>query len=251
MCIIILNKTGILPKEHFENSIWRNKDGAGLMYAVDGKLHTFKSLKPKEVVEEYYRLREKYNDVPIGIHFRLETDGGINTENCHPYEVNSETMLMHNGILGRYSNMQTNMSDTRLFIADILSRIPTATIFTNHMLKLIAQAIGVGNKFLLINKHGSYAIVNEGSGHWDDNKENWYSNDSYKPWEPLGYVKGTYSKKGKRGRKAKAATPKYGREVDFYPRYNDFCEYCEKQIYSIFEIERRCCNDCYEIMLTD
>ena len=180
MCIAILNKSGQLGKKELHQASQSNPDGAGMMYSDGRKIHVFKSLINKEVIEKYREFRSKDNHTPVVLHFRIATDGGITQENVHPYKINDQVQLVHNGILQNYSGKKTAMSDTRLFIADILSLIPTKEIFTNHMLKLIGQAIGY-NKFILLRNNGEWAIVNESLGHWDKEKNNWFSNTSYKP----------------------------------------------------------------------
>ena len=53
MCIIVLNTKEHLSKELMIECWQANNDGAGLMYALDGKLTIFKELKNFNTYYEY------------------------------------------------------------------------------------------------------------------------------------------------------------------------------------------------------
>ena len=248
MCIAILNKSGVLSNKALNMASNNNPDGAGMMYARDGKVHIFKSLKNKEVIAEYKKFREDNHITPVVLHFRIATDGGITTDNCHPYRVNDDTALVHNGILSNYSNQKTNMSDTRLFIVDILSKIDNSVLFTDYMNKLIGQAIDY-NKLIVLNESGLYMIVNEFLGHWDDGKTNWFSNDSYKPAKPVVYkAKGSSVYNSRAWQKALPTTyPKS--HADVLTEYNSsgfsYCVSCGCQIWGA-DANKGKCNWCQD-----
>ncbi len=228
MCIIIVNKSGTLTKEQLLRASINNPHGAGIMWASNGKINHRKSLNNEEIIAEYNRVRKENPDVIIALHFRIMTDGGITAENCHPYFVSKNkagsVYLMHNGRLLSYSNRNTAKSDTRLYIADILKHIPPGEIMQDYCLKLIQQAIGHGNKFVLMNAKGETAIVNEGAGHWHG--ENWYSNYSYRPI--LSKEAGRMPSRIKVKRRQKA----------------DYCQICSSFLFSELEREQEICEYC-------
>lgn len=240
MCIIILNKEGVLPESQLKNASQRNPDGAGIMYAVKGVLHHRKSLQNSEIISEYYRVRNAFPEAPIALHFRIATDGGVTTDNCHPYPVNPDMMLMHNGILTNYANRHTAMSDTRLFIADILTHITPLEIFKPHMAKLIEQAIG-SSKFVIMHKNGEVIIVNEGVGVWSKDKRNWYSNQSafQPPKQKVKYVAG-FGGNSLNGRKS--APPAQ-------LKHEWFCDYCGELLLSNQERRLGTCQTCTDLIL--
>ena len=181
MCIIIYNKTGILSKKIIQNSSKNNPDGAGLMYAHAGRLYIVRDLVNEKIIARYYELRKAMPTVPIVLHFRIATDGGITTDNCHPYRISANTALVHNGILREYSGLKSSKSDTRLFIDANLKPFSDASLFAAPLLRLIELAIGSGNKFVMMRADGETAILNEKAGVWDKPGENWFSNYTYEP----------------------------------------------------------------------
>lgn len=236
MCIIIYNKTGKLESNVINESSKSNPDGAGIMYSLDNKLHVFKNRKNNIVIDEYRRVRKMNPDILIVLHFRIATDGGVNHENCHPYMVNSNTALAHNGILTNYTSRNTSMSDTRLFIKDILGTIESRVLWRPQILSLVRQAIGYGNKIVMLRSDGESVILNEHLGYWDEKKNNWFSNSSYKTARQFFYeqediwypAKSTWN--AKRGEVSALDT--------------EFCDYCGRPLYSIYERDHKACTEC-------
>lgn len=237
MCIIIYNSKGKLDSHELQTASKANPDGAGLMYAVHGKLIVFKDRKNQKTIEMYFKVRKTYPNIPIVLHFRISTDGGVNTENCHPYSVNKDIAVCHNGILTKYTGKQTDKSDTRIFIDDLLKPFATEIIWTVPFMRLVEQAISFGNKFVLMNNKGESYILNESLGHWDKKKENWYSNSSYKPTKvyqsSLPYTTNWDWKNRKTDNKFKETTK---------------CAYCGTPLYSEVAIERGSCPNCHSIL---
>ena len=181
MCIAILNNGNIISENHFKTSLMFNPDGFGMSYIENGKLQVFRSLS-SDFKSLYARYKKVFNSTqyPILLHFRIGTSGGINLENCHPFYINKESVFCHNGIIDNYGSK--NMSDTREFNRDILSKFSSEDLFSNEALKeLISTYIGY-SKFILFNNKGEFTIYNEDLGHWD-NDNNWFSNKSYLPYK--------------------------------------------------------------------
>ena len=178
MCIIILNTKENLSKELL-NECWQsNSDGAGLMYAIDGKLNIFKELKNFNTFYEYYStLRKEFKKIKIALHFRIATAGNIDILNIHPFNVNPNLAFMHNGIINILLQKNSKISDTIAFNQKILKQLPQNFLNNHALLELISRYIE-RSKLLFMNNHGKYWIINEHLGHWDK-KQNWYSNYSY------------------------------------------------------------------------
>ena len=177
MCIIIVNKRGMLSDAILKESNKANPDGAGLMFSVDNHIYMYKNLDGKKIIRAYKVAREEFPDVPMFLHFRISSSGEVDIPNCHPFRVNRETVLMHNGVLHDYTVYDSPVNDTRLFIKKVLSKIPQSQLFTSWMQALVEKAIGGGNKFVMLKRNGEWCIFNEKAGHWVD--ENWFSNYSY------------------------------------------------------------------------
>jgi predicted glutamine amidotransferase len=187
MCIAILNiDTTPIAESALYNSWIYNDDGAGLMWAHNGKLFTQKF--PNDFTQEsfdafYKRYLEvrSLTDLPIGLHFRIATHG-MSTEYLHPFNISDNVAIMHNGIISGFGTRE--VSDTAEF-AQVLSMLPpymtdsVAGLTSNFAVEiLITNALGFGNKVIALDNEGEYFIFNEAEGHWYGT--NWYSNDSYK-----------------------------------------------------------------------
>jgi predicted glutamine amidotransferase len=125
MCIIVLNTKENLSKELMQECWQANNDGAGLMYALDGKLTIFKELKNFNTYYEYYNtLRKEFKKIKIGLHFRIATSGKIDSNNIHPFKINEKLSFMHNGIIDIPLQKKTKISDTIAFNQKILKQLP-------------------------------------------------------------------------------------------------------------------------------
>jgi predicted glutamine amidotransferase len=166
----------------------RNRDGAGFMWAKEGKLH-YRKILPANAAE----FIEFYNTYCRGVegagHVRMRTHGDINLSNCHPYEVfgfddGSEDempmLLMHNGILHTGNQKDTSRSDTAHYIDDYIRKLlgsDPALAFSAEFKEIIGKHIGQ-NRFVLMNHLGEMAVINkyqgvEFNGAWLSNEYAW------------------------------------------------------------------------------
>lgn len=166
MCIIAAKPAGVtMPStEKIENMWNRNSDGAGIMYAVDNKVHiekgfmTYASFNTK--LDE---LRGKYNldKLPVVMHFRITTHGGTKPENCHPFPITDSVGMLrklnqtaqigvaHNGIID--IRPRKGISDTMEYIASQLAPLSKAVpnFYKNkHLMQMISNAIDSKMAFL-------------------------------------------------------------------------------------------------------
>jgi predicted glutamine amidotransferase len=180
MCIIILQKenTSILSDNTLNRCHSVHKDGCGLMYIQENALAITKTLNFDTFKESYKRIHKKFNNKPIGIHFRTGTGGGKNVENCHPFIVHNNLAFMHNGILSDI-NSTKNKSDSNVFNEVIMKPMNEDIIHNESLQTLMEQYVGYSNKILFMNGKGEYHITNERNGDWKDNI--WYSNGTWKP----------------------------------------------------------------------
>lgn len=134
MCIIVAKPKGKnLPAYDTLRNCWRNNsDGAGIMWAVDGKVHWVKGLMTwEDFVDEIYSLDER---LPIVMHFRITTSGGTCPECTHPFPVSSNgkklkklrgkcnIAMAHNGIIdGMKTDDKAHISDTMAFVMKVVS----------------------------------------------------------------------------------------------------------------------------------
>lgn len=208
MCIIALNKSRIVLFRQTLNNCWsRNKDGAGMLYSVDGKLEVFKSMSKKKFIKEYFKVRKVYPDIDIVLHFRYSTHGKNNIANTHPHLINENLGFVHNGIIDNVvddnekdvqrwdikekkmvtvKRFASDKSDSALF-AKMLGDLPEDFLDSKVFVELIENYIGNGNKLVFLDKDGKYTIVNEEKGVWDSGC--WFSNLGYLPKKEIEFVK--------------------------------------------------------------
>lgn len=180
MCLAAYLSPGAkLTTEQIE-SAWRsNPDGGGFGWSEKGKVHVlkFKLLKPfTEALLEHMESKS----VPTIVHFRWATHGDKEKGNVHPFFVNEDLLMCHNGVIGIRSEStdDAHKSDTKIFSEYILSTLPK-NFFRNYgIMWLLEEAIG-SDKMIFLHKSGEVVIANETKGHWNTEKTIWFSNHSY------------------------------------------------------------------------
>ena len=178
MCIAINSPKGTEPtKKALKESFNNNPHGGGFAYAKDGFIIVKKGY---ELFKDFYEDYKKANIQNINklIHFRIKTSGKINYENCHPFYVTTNLVMIHNGIISNFGNSE--VSDTREFISMVLKPIILKhgiNILNNEtFVNTVSEIIGNSKLVFLDNKGNTY-YINKDLGH--KNKGIWYSNDSY------------------------------------------------------------------------
>ena len=128
MCLIIqATKPEVITENMMNCAYLNNDDGFGLMFANKGKVHVHKLGKPKSF-KSINKLWDSYKnlDVPMGLHFRFNTNGESSKAMSHPYQVltkeesNRDIWLMHNGPQLPTPMIDSNKSDTHQFVKWIL-----------------------------------------------------------------------------------------------------------------------------------
>jgi predicted glutamine amidotransferase len=187
MCIIICKPKGLkLSDEALENSWSNNDDGAGFMWADKGRIRTIKVLKSYARFKKAYdrfRTSEDLDHKAVVLHFRIGTSGHKSIDNCHPFMVNDNVALCHNGILSCVDvPANSKVNDTRIFINKFFKKWDKSGtkdwLADVEWLSTIEKLIGAYNKFVLMNNRGEVVILNESQGTWDS--KCWFSNSDYK-----------------------------------------------------------------------
>lgn len=181
MCIAIYKPEGIkIDRKILERCYNANPDGAGFMYNENKELHMHKGFFS---FKDFYKDYKQHESKQAVIHFRIKTHGPISTDNCHPFMVNKSLGFVHNGVISGFG--EGDMSDTRHFNEEIVKPLAAKwgnlSLFQPAIKSLIESRIGY-SKLIFLDRHGNYDIFNENKGVWDNGV--WYSNSSYKPYEP-------------------------------------------------------------------
>lgn len=142
-----------------------NSDGFGAMYAEAGKLVVVKTLGTPQQIEAIYKKELAHRDCII--HYRMKTHGNIDLDNCHPYRINDDVWMAHNGILAMGNPILKAKSDTWHFIEFILRPALNADpdlLFDQDYQEYMASMIGASNKFAFMHSSGQSVIINEQAG---------------------------------------------------------------------------------------
>lgn len=195
MCIICVKPAGVaLPdKETRENMWYGNPDGAGLMWALDGKVHIEKGFMDLEDIELRLKTLSKTTDleeIPMVFHYRITTHGGTVPANCHPFPISKNVDMLkklvlktdvgvaHNGII-RSVTPSGGISDTMEYISTQLSYIKAIKpcfFKDKNCLRLIENAID--SKMAFLTNTGELSTI----GKFIEHDGCLYSNSSYKSW---------------------------------------------------------------------
>lgn len=202
MCIIAYKPQGErLPKEKTITICMKNnKDGSGYMFNTPKGVIGRKGFNHAEVLYDnlykdlhFYKVKEK--DASIAIHCRIGTAGLIKPENCHPFPITknigylqslftiSDKAMMHNGMLDIRDDKYPNLSDTQIFVRNVLSEIDLTSKGINILLDMVINP----SKVIVFDKNGLLLSF----GKWEKENGIFYSNTSYKEhsWGYINYSK--------------------------------------------------------------
>jgi predicted glutamine amidotransferase len=225
MCIAIVQLEGrVLSKERLKICYEANDDGCGMAWVHNEKVAIFKTLDFDTFYKEYKRQTRKHPESKFLIHFRIKTQGKINVDNCHPFRIDEQTAFIHNGTIPKMPKCDSR-SDTSYFNEQILSNLPEGWIYNSAIHALLEQFIG-WSKIAVLNHLNEVLILNESSGHWDDDG-NWYSNKSYEE-KPVTSYKGYVS-----------YTPKSSGRSDWRSHRHDYYDINDRGEYWVGSQKRR------------
>ena len=187
MCLLILAKGGSTPsKKSLRRAGKSNPDGFGFAIIGNNKIHTYKSMDLEDTIGNFYDMRDRYPKGHAIFHLRITTHGETDINNCHPFQVNEELVMGHNGMLP--IKEENGKSDTHLFATEWLPEFDIADLLDTQAGVAELSKFASGSKLAFLNTGSQLAnpfyIINEHLGHWKDGV--WYSNSSYKEtvWYP-------------------------------------------------------------------
>lgn len=202
MCIIAAKAKGVaMPDDQtIENMWYGNSDGAGFMYAENGKVYIRKGFM------EYSQFRKALDELaathdmtqlPLVMHFRITTHGGTKPANCHPFPITDSVGILskletkcrvgvaHNGVID--ITPRKGISDTMEYIASQLAPLSRAVpeFYKNkHLIEMIYNA--TGSRLAFLARDGSIYTV----GDFIEDGGMLYSNTSYRysrSWRDFNY----------------------------------------------------------------
>ena len=195
MCIIAAKPAGVkMPDDETIARMWyRNRDGAGIMYAKDGKVRIDKGFMSLDDLKAHLAKVSKtvnLDDTAVVMHFRITTHGGTCPENCHPFPITRSIKLLktlhqsapigiaHNGIIPNHP--RKGISDTMEYIASQLAPLYDMNrrfVRDKYAMELIENAID--SKMAFLTGSGEIYLV----GDFIEDNGIKYSNTSFKAYE--------------------------------------------------------------------
>jgi len=182
MCLLILAKGGSTPsKKSLRIAARNNPDGFGFaIIGTDNRIHRFRSMDIEETITAFFEARKRFPKGHAIFHLRITTHGATNIDNCHPFVINDDVVMGHNGMLP--IKEENGRSDTRIFAEDWLPEIGMKDLLDDpEGVEELEKFIGY-SKLAFLNVGDElekpFYIINEELGHWKDGV--WYSNSSYK-----------------------------------------------------------------------
>lgn len=223
MCLLILAKGGATPsKQSLRIAARNNPDGFGFAIITDdNKIHRFRSMDIEETITAFYDARKRYPKSHAIFHLRITTHGATNIDNCHPFQINDDVVMGHNGMLPIKD--EDGRSDTRIFAEDWLPELGVKNLLDNPSgVKELEKFIGY-SKLAFLNVGDEldkpFYIINERLGHWKHGV--WYSNDSY---EERVYLPSSYNSGRVWTGYTNWRSPSYDEPTDIQPDLRNYPE---------------------------
>lgn len=193
MCIIIVaNKNKKIPNEHIKLASELNCDGFGMSASVNNKLFVYKSISMNsdDIIKLYNSIRQVATG-DIVLHFRLATHGDISDKLCHPFYVNKDLVMFHNGVIrdsiSGYNECNKNESDTKAFVNNVLKNFKKGFQNNETIMNMISETLGEYNKLCFLDSTGNTTYTS--SSKWVEYNGILYSNpDIFYQGENYRYI---------------------------------------------------------------
>ena len=231
MCIIVYKPTGI------ENPSWAtlhqcfdyNNDGAGFMYAKNGKVYIQKGFMSWNSFKKAFKPFKNRTDLPLVMHFRITTHGGTEKGLCHPFPLTSNVTelkatksvtdigIAHNGFISMTSYATNGASDTSEFIRKYASTIITSPQWYRNPNANRVLAEVIGSKMLVLSNDGHGEVVGDG---WVEENGVMFSNNTFREYAWWYSYKSSTSITKKDDTKV---TDNYNLYDDGYTSFDDGC----------------------------
>ena len=97
-------------------------------------------------------------DNDLVIHFRYGTHGNIDKDMTHPFLVDNNLAVMHNGIISVPEAMQKDISDSYYFNRTVLQKLPNNFLENPAIVDLIEMRIG-GSVLVFLDNKGNVTKI--------------------------------------------------------------------------------------------
>ncbi len=207
MCIIAVKPKGVkmIDDSIIDTMFYTNPDGAGYMYALDGRVHIKKGfMYLEDLYESLEELKEKCDitNIPLILHFRISTSGKVDGKTCHPFPVSSNLKdlrernidatlgMAHNGVIYDYEERKSIYSDTQLFVNKCVSYLYSMNphFLNDPRTEAFFEPIINGSRLAFLDGDGNIYRY----GEWIEDDGIYYSNSGYIESHYIHYNHYTY-----------------------------------------------------------
>lgn len=116
MCLLSAYRPDVpVDTSELINGTENNPDGSGFaLLTPDRRLIIKRRMRGRVLVPVFAALRNKYPDSYAIFHSRIGTGGTLNLDNVHPFHIDNESVMAHNGIIWTVPSRETRC-DSRIF----------------------------------------------------------------------------------------------------------------------------------------
>jgi hypothetical protein len=154
------------------------------MFAQDGKIVVIKGIMKFKVL---WATLLKHMNRKLVVHFRIGTQGTKTEDNTHPFLINDNLAVCHNGIFAGFKQVietkdgnvttitPTDLSDTAVFVETVLKKLNPKFLSNSGIRELLEHyCVSERSKLVFMDGQGRVRIFNESAGEWKDGM--WFSN---------------------------------------------------------------------------
>ncbi len=208
MCVIIHQPSGSYLTKDRAQRLWKiNSDGGGFTFIDnDGLIQAERAMEFTQFWTAFERARSAFPQRDFLLHMRIATHGDISLANCHPFWINDETVMMHNGILNQVPDYDDGRSDTGVFVDEVIAELPENWLDNTYLQDMMEEYVGYNKLAFLttsLNVKENVIILNRTLGSTVDGM--WFSNTNG-VHEPKIYSKKKYD--GSKGEYTSGNYPK-------------------------------------------
>lgn len=181
MCVAIFKPPSVKIDDATLRAAWHtNSHGAGFAYLKKGKVKISKGYMTYDEFKTAWDIHTtRHPGSPFLLHFRIRTQGALDQDRTHPFEVANGAVIHNGSINGTGVSYNDNESDTSTFAKKLGPKL-TYEFVSKHKAEL-DSALG-WNKLVFLYNNGKHVIINENSGAWRNGA--WFSNLHWVPRTP-------------------------------------------------------------------
>ncbi len=180
MCVIVHQpETAWIDKETARKLWQTNPDGGGFAFVDDeGTLQVTKAMTFQTFWSQFEQARSEHGRRDYLLHMRIATHGAVNLENVHPFQVDDDTVMAHNGVIhsvAPYLPKDDSVSDTRFFVSNVLPELPDGWLDKPWLSDMVDEYVG-WSKLMFITTSPKLEKTVYRLGSWEEHEGLYLSN---------------------------------------------------------------------------